>query len=135
MFRKNTTYSTPVDLIQDLSIHSTCILAPTSPNHCLQVKSIRLLLHIYFVYCTFIGITECCFSENDSDSYLGQPVFHSTPTTSGETDLSNCTVFLTRNFKHIMVNGITIWWNVVRQWNEQINNRTPGFLLFMSLTD
>ena len=45
------------------------------------------------------------------------------------------TVFFTQNFKHIMVTGITIWWNVLRQLNEQINNRTPGFLLFMSLTD
>ena len=34
------------------------------------------------------------------------------------------TVFLTRNFKHVMVTGITIWWNVLRQLNEQINNRT-----------
>ena len=87
-----TTYSTPLDLIQDLSIHSTyCRLyfAPAYPNNCLQKA------------CTFIEITKCCFSENDSDSYLGQPVFHSTPTASGATDLSNFTVFLTRNFKHI----------------------------------
>ena len=116
---------TPVDLIQDLSIRSTYILTPATPIHCLQCEK------LYVVYCTFIEITECCFSENDSGSYLGRPVFQSTPATSGETDLSNFTFFLTRNSKHLMVNRITSWWNVVRQLIEQINNRTPGFLFFL----
>ena len=38
------------------------------------------------------------------------------------------TVFLTQNFKHLLVNGIAICWNVVSQLIEQIDNRTPVFL-------
>ena len=53
LFCKNTTYSTPVDLIQDLSIHSTYILAPTSPTHCLQCeKHMLITIHTVYILCT-----------------------------------------------------------------------------------
>lgn len=120
LFRKNTTYSTPVDLFYDPSqfIAPILFLVPISLNHCLQCeKHMLITIHTVYILCTvhFMESPNVVFAENDTDSYLGQPVFQSTPTTSGETNLSNFTVFLTQNFKHIMVNGITIWWNAVSQ--------------------
>ena len=118
LFRKNTTYSTPVDLIHDTSqfIAPILFLVPISLNHCLQCEKHTLItIQTVYILCTvhFMKSPNVVFAENDTDSYLGQPVFQSTPSTSGETNLSNFTVFLTQNFKHIMVNGITIRWNAV----------------------